>query len=187
MQPSERATLDQIALCLKPNLAQNDVICGLRVMLLATKSAKIAKAIEEITRLGLAGPDWEARLHHLEEHIPLAPIHMVGMAVLLRAKGCSQREIGDRVAAHFGVDSLSFSAASKAVRRALFGSKKIVSFMMPDTPLATFRKQLKLARAKLGFADHQKLMDTQEFEVLKTVIKANGEAKKREISGRDSE
>src|SRR5213078_4460122 len=54
IQPSETVTLDQLEQCLKPDLAQNDVIRTLQAMLLGTKSARIAEAIQEIARLGLA-------------------------------------------------------------------------------------------------------------------------------------
>ena len=72
-QPAKTVTLDQLEQCLKPSLAQNDVMRVLRAMLLGTKSARIAEAIQEIARLGLAGPDWAARLALVAEHTSLGP------------------------------------------------------------------------------------------------------------------
>ena len=90
IQPSETVTLDQLEQCLKPSLAQTDVMRVLRAMLLGTKSARIAEAIQEIARLGLAGPDWGARLRHVAEHTSLGHINKFVMSVSLLASGSSQ-------------------------------------------------------------------------------------------------
>src|SRR5262245_28194762 len=83
IQPSEPVTLGQIQQCLNTNLTQNDVIRALQAMLLGTKSARIAEAILEIARLGLAGSDWEARLLHVAEHTSLGQLNKFTMALAL--------------------------------------------------------------------------------------------------------
>src|SRR5262245_26771775 len=97
MQPSELVTLDQLEQCLEPNLAQNNVVRALQAILLGTKSATIAKAIQEIARLGLAGPDWRPRLLQVADHTSLGEVNKLIKAILLLAGGCSQREIAKQI------------------------------------------------------------------------------------------
>ena len=72
MRPSQVVTRDQLVGWFKPELIErsNEVVTGLVVMLFFTKSAKIAEAIKEIARLGLAGSDWKTRGLEIGEHIP---------------------------------------------------------------------------------------------------------------------
>ena len=182
IQPSEPVTLDQLEQCLKPSLAQNDVMKALQAMLLATKSARIAEAIQEIARLGLAGPDWVARLVQVAEHTSLGHINKLMMSVLLLASGSSQREIADQVAAQFG-GGASFSAASKAVYRMLSSSELLSKLL--GIPLAARRWHLRIARAKLGIVEGQNLTLAQAIEVLKTVVEAHRKANDGVISGCD--
>jgi hypothetical protein len=177
--------MEQLERCLKPNLGQNYVIQSLQALLLATKSAKFAEAIEEMARLDLAGPDWESRLRSAAERISLGQINKLDMAIVLLASGCSQREIGDRVASQFGGGN-SLSASSKAVRRMLANSELLRNSKLLDIPLATRRKQLKIARAKLGISDNQTLSQAQAVEVLMIVIEANRNANERKGEGGNS-
>ena len=89
-QPSETVTLAQLEPWLKPNLAQNDVVGHLVKDVLCTKSARIAEAIQEIVRLGLAGPDWGNAASRGGTHVCWGKSISSAMAHLLLASGSSQ-------------------------------------------------------------------------------------------------
>jgi hypothetical protein len=179
-QPSEMATLAELEACFKPcyYIAEqsNDVVASLIVMLLFTKSAPIARAIQEIIRLGLAGPDWRTRAARVGKHASWMNIEKTVMAVRLLATRASGREIADRIAAQFG-GSLSFKAASKAQYRNLHGlGSHVIDFLL-KLPLAERRRGIKIARAKLGFGDEEELTPEQTIAVLETLIGAYIEAR----------
>ena len=171
-QPSEIATQAELEPCFKLNVVEqsNDVVVNLVVMLLYTKSAPIARAIQEIIRLGLSGSDWKERAQSVGKHVSWMDLEKLVMATTLLATRASGSEIDDRIAAQFG-GSLSFSAASKAQYRMLRGFSPVLDFLL-NLPVAERRKGIKFARAKLGFGAEEELTPKQALAVLDTLLGA---------------
>ena len=172
-QPSEIATQAELEPCFKLNIVEqsNDVVVNLVVMLLYTKSAPIARAIQEIIRLGLSGPDWKKRAESVGKHISWMDLEKLLMATTLLATRASGSEIADRIAAQFG-GNLSFMAASKAQYRMLHGFGSPVLDFLLKLPVAERRKGIKIARAKLGFGDGEELTPKQALAVLDSLLGA---------------
>jgi len=181
VQPSGMVTPDQLMGLMLDIENTNEIVRGLVLMLGCTKSAKIAEALQEIVRLGLAVPAWEARAVELCQHISLWDSDKITMALVQFAMGASQSEIADRVAARFGGNA-SFEAARRAIFRTLAGRElEAVKFLL-RLPLGARRKELRIVRAKLGIDAGQILTVEQALEVIDTLIQAHLKARKRETA-----
>jgi hypothetical protein len=183
-QPSEIATQAELEACFKLDLVErgNDVVKNLILMLLYTKSAKIAGAIQEIVRLGLAGPDWQARAARVGRHVSWMDLEKLAMAFRLFATEASVSEIANRIAAQFG-GGLSFKAASKAEYRRLRRLDASVMDFLRELPLAERRRAIKIARAKVGLDSTEEPTSKQAMAVLGELIEAYLNTKKAKDRG----
>ena len=176
-QPSSIATHDQLSACLGRDVKDgNDLVKNLAELLIHTKSAKIAEAIREIIRLGLAGPDWQAKAEEMGRRIAWPDSSELSLTIDLLATGASGRKIAREIAVRYG-GRASIEAASKAAYRRVRTMGPPIETLL-NIPLAERRQALKIARAKLGLNNEQAA--GRSVFVLNEVLEAYASANKRQ-------